>query len=193
MIAAGGPDNLSVRKVSQAAGTSTSAVYSLYGSKESLLQAVYERAARGFAASQVIEFSDDAAQDLLQLSMNYRTWALENPHLYPVMFDGRSGLQNAGAGALGQSTIQPLVAVVQRAIDAGFLRQADAFQVAVALRTSVHGYVMLELAGLLGRHFGGQLATDPDAAYYNYTLVAVTYWATDVERVRSRIKSGGTA
>ncbi|MPV39041.1 TetR family transcriptional regulator, partial [Georgenia subflava] len=86
-IAAGGPDSLSVRAVAAAAGTTTAAVYSLFGSREALVQEVVAEGFRRFAGHlAAVPRSDDALADLLALGVAYRTSALANPHFYRVMF-----------------------------------------------------------------------------------------------------------
>jgi len=89
--------------------------------------------------------------DLADLAFAYRANALENPHPYSVMFGATSlgGYRLAPEErAVGIYTFEVLSEAVARAMDAGRLRRGDPDLVAQQLWTAMHGYVMLELAGL---------------------------------------------
>ncbi|GEM_PF-2112887 len=86
----GGPAALSVRALARDAGTSTQAVYSLFGGKEGLLDAVL---AEGFAqlgiALASVAPDPDPLRALADLGRAYRAWAHESPSLYVAMFAPR--------------------------------------------------------------------------------------------------------
>ena len=74
-----------------------------------------------------------------------------NPHLYSVMFGATSlgGYRLAPEErAGGLYTFVVLSEAVARAMEMGGLRRGNAELVAQQLWTAMHGYVMLELAGL---------------------------------------------
>lgn len=147
-----GPDALTARRLAAAAGTSTMAVYTHFGGMPALVR---EIVVEGFKrlADHVTDHprTDDPVADLVELAFAYRANALENPHLYSVMF---------GATSLGGYTLAPeeravgiytfavLSEAVERAMAMGALRRDDPDLVAQQLWTAMHGYVMLELAGL---------------------------------------------
>jgi AcrR family transcriptional regulator len=88
LIADGGPDALSVRAAADAAGTTTRAVYSVFGSKEGLLaglaQRVFEMLGQSLARCPV---TDDPAQDLVDASVEvFRAMAVDNPAAYRITF-----------------------------------------------------------------------------------------------------------
>jgi AcrR family transcriptional regulator len=88
LVAAGGPPALSVRAVAHAVGTTTRAVYSLFGSKEALVDALAEQAFRylGAGLAETPETEDPAA-DLVELGATmYRRFILEHPSLYRIAF-----------------------------------------------------------------------------------------------------------
>lgn len=142
-----GPDALSLRRITQAAGTSTSAIYSLYGSRDALLDAVYQRAIASFAGATTVAATDDPVTDLCDMGLAYRTWALDNPQMYPVMF-GHRHTSPEEVLERTRSTVEPLLLTVQRCIDAGKL-EGNPRAIVTQLWASVHGYVSLELDGLL--------------------------------------------
>ena len=146
-ISTGGEPALTVRRVAAAAGTSASAVYALFGSREELLAAVSAEGFRRFAAHlEAVPHDGDPTRDLQALGRAYRDSALADPHFYRVMFD--RGVR-PGAGAphpVRQPTFLVLRDAAARVLDAPPERVED---VAVGLWGLVHGLVSLELGGLL--------------------------------------------
>ncbi len=93
-LAAGGPEALSLRPLAAAEGTSTSAVYAMFGGKAGLVAAVVDAAQRSFIAAQkAAPTTADAQADLTALGHAYRDWAQAHPAL--VQRDVR---RPAGAG-----------------------------------------------------------------------------------------------
>jgi AcrR family transcriptional regulator len=77
---------LSVRRVAEAAGTTTRAVYSLYASKDGLVEALgrrtYELLGAGVAE---VPRTDDPAEDLVEAGVRvFRRFAVEHPSLFRV-------------------------------------------------------------------------------------------------------------
>jgi len=147
-----GPEALSLRKLAAEVGTSTTAVYSLFGGKPELLDAVFDEAFDRFGQRLLAAgSSDDPVADLLRLAMAYRANALEEPHFYQVMFGPLGGMLSPGAESLrrAEGTFDILSGAVRRAMDAGQLRRQDPLTVASAMWATVHGLVSLELRALL--------------------------------------------
>jgi len=87
LIAADGPKALSLRKLAADAGTSTTAVYSLFGSKPDLVNALYTEGFRRFGARMAgTALTGDPVEDLVALGSAYRASALADPNLYGIMF-----------------------------------------------------------------------------------------------------------
>src|ERR671935_3096681 len=78
-----GFEAVTVRAVAEAAGTSTRAVYALFGSKEGLEQALHQAM---FTRLRDLERGrrrrEDPRADLLELALAYRRWAVERPERY---------------------------------------------------------------------------------------------------------------
>lgn len=156
LLAEEGPSALTTRRIAAEAGASTMAVYTHFGSLGDLVHAVVDegfgRLARLFAA---VPHTDDALADLAGLARAYVTNALENPHLYAVMF----GSASLGAYrprttddlAAGKYTFDRIVAVARRAIESGQLAPNDEWTIAAQLWSTVHGVIMLHTAGYFGR------------------------------------------
>ena len=89
IVAEGGPAALSVRAVAETAGTSTRAVYTVFGSKDGLLvQALAHDAFRFlFAEIDKLEETDDPAADVIAIGTQvFRRLVLEHPALYRIAF-----------------------------------------------------------------------------------------------------------
>lgn len=163
-IAEGGPSALSLRAVARAADTTTAAIYTLFGSKEALVEAVVDEASRRFAAHlEAVPHTDDPFADLLALGLAYRANALENPHFYRVLFspDSAVGVEPRGVAA---PTFVVLRDAVARATGAP---APQAEPLAVRLWALAHGLVSLEIAGMLP---GGQ--NERERAYTDALLSA---------------------
>lgn len=147
LVAEHGQDALTVRAAATAAGTSTSAVYALFGSREDLLTAVSDEGFRRFAAHlDAVPRTADPVADLRQLGRAYRTSALAAPHFYRVMFDRAVRPAPHAPAPVEQPTFLVLRDAVTRVVGAPGDRAEAA---AVGLWGLVHGLVSLELAGLL--------------------------------------------
>lgn len=142
-IVSQGEQSLSLRALAAEAGTTTSAVYSLFGDKEALISAVAEEGFRRFA--QVLEQAprtEDPWADLLALGVAYREYALAEPHFYRVMFSR----PHPSTETPENTTFGVLRKAIQRA--AGLDLEA-AQPEALRLWALTHGMVSLELNGLI--------------------------------------------
>lgn len=155
-----GPSALSTRRLAAEAGTSTMAVYTHFGGMGAVVDAV---ATEGFRRLidlvEAVERSDDPVADLLAMAVAYRENALRNQHLYAVMFGAVSvrGLGGHGPdGAVAYAAFAQLATAIERAMDAGALRRDDPNAVAAQFWSALHGYMMLELAGM------DQVVRDPE-------------------------------
>jgi AcrR family transcriptional regulator len=156
ILSSDGAAALSLRKLAQATGTSTMAVYTLFGDKQGLLAAMYREgylrlgAALREAASAADAAGDDPLNALVRLGYAYRASALANPHLYELMF-GRpvpAFAPDELAKEVADATYQPLVETVRRCVEAGSL-VGDPERIALHLWSVSHGTVSLELNGHL--------------------------------------------
>lgn len=145
---------LTVRNITAAAGCSTTGIYTYFGGKHGLVEAIYLDGFRSFDRAVSARLDAD---DLAGAGRAYREWALANPTHYLVMF-GRAVpdfTPSETAIAEGVRSFEALAAAIERA-GAGE-RAAD---IAYHVFATVHGYVMLELVGMSTRP-----ADDLDALY----------------------------
>ncbi|MGH3971685.1 MAG: TetR/AcrR family transcriptional regulator [Mycobacterium sp.] len=162
-----GPDALQTRKVARAAGTSTMALYTHFGGMGGLITEVAEAGLRQFDAALAVPETDDPVADLFVIGAAYRRYAIKRPHMYRLMFGSTSahGI-NAPAHNVLTLTVAEIerdypsfahvVRAVHRCVLAGRIGTGasgdDAAVVAIAAQfwASIHGFVMLELAGYYG-------------------------------------------
>lgn len=152
-LSAGGLAALSLRSLAAEVGTSTTAVYALFGGKSGLLEALHAEAfsrlgARLDAVLDQRRTVDDPVEGLVALGRAYRDSALANPHTYDVMF-GESPVGRERWWAAAAPTVRPMARVVERALAVGALRPgSEPATVSLALWATVHGLVSLHLRGL---------------------------------------------
>jgi len=153
-----GPAAVRAREVTTAVGASTMAVYQHFGGMPGLLDAAadegFRRLDERFAAT---PRTGDAVSDAYRLALVHRAVALENPHLYDLMF----GLPNPGRrrdGALADpprpgfaAAYGQLVALAVDLVASGRVRPDDPDVIAAQLWSFAHGYITLELAGHMAR------------------------------------------
>lgn len=84
-IEQGGIETLSLRQLAREAGTTTRAVYSLFGSKEALLGALGTHAFEVLQAGlEALPESNDPRDDLVEAGLMFRRSALEHPALFSL-------------------------------------------------------------------------------------------------------------
>ncbi|MEO5725264.1 MAG: TetR/AcrR family transcriptional regulator, partial [Ilumatobacteraceae bacterium] len=145
-----GAGAFTVRAVAAAAGCSTTGVYTWFGSKNGLVEAIYIDGFERFGIALSAAESAAAPGELLNdLGAAYRRWALANSTHYAVMFsnpvaDFRPSAQACAASLV---TFETLVRAVAAAAAAGFV-VGEPHHIAQHLWAGIHGYVSLELAGM---------------------------------------------
>ena len=129
------------------------AVYTHFGAMGAVVDAV---ATEGFR--RLIEHvdavgrSDDTIADLRRSAAAYRDNALENRHLFGVMFGAIStgGFHGRGPDPeVATAAFDQIASAIERAMGAGALLPGDPREVAAQFWSALHGYVMLELSGLV--------------------------------------------
>jgi AcrR family transcriptional regulator len=133
-----GPDRVALRDVASLAGTSTSAVYALFGGKSELLAAVIEHAFRSFGQAQ----HDAETAGVRALGEAYRAWALAHPALFRLMFGDRMPAEHAAVEQVAVQSLEPLARTVSGIRSDPAIAQRDT----IVIWAQVHGAVALELA-----------------------------------------------
>jgi AcrR family transcriptional regulator len=150
VLAAEGPEALSIRRIATEAGVAPMSVYNRFDGKHGVVEALFlqgfERLQREFAAVD----ESDVMDALDECGRRYRSLALTHPGSYAVMFDDvipefdpsdRCKLQAA-------ASFTELVEIVRRGQASGRIVDGEAIDVAQQIWEVVHGAVSLELRGL---------------------------------------------
>lgn len=150
-----GWEAVTVRRVAEEAGTSTRAVYALFGSKEGLEQALHE--AMFLRLRDLLERqtpSEDPRDDLIELALAYRRWATERPQRYAIavhrFLGSGSGQRSAEGLEAARAALDVLRAVLVRCQNAGLLPGRELEDVHRQIRALSHGLAEFENLGLLG-------------------------------------------
>jgi AcrR family transcriptional regulator len=152
IVADGGPAALSVRAVAAAAGTTTRAVYSLFGSKDGLLAEALARGAFEFLRAEIdkLEETDDPAADLIDVGvLVFRRLVREHPALYRIAFQRVvPGLEaSSELIAARQQAWDQLVTKVERLERADLLGAKPASEAAAEFNSMMEGLANAELRG----------------------------------------------
>jgi len=137
-----GASALTVRNITAEAGCSTTGVYTYFGGKRGLVEAIFVEGFESFDRAVVPLLAKD---DMLASGRAYRRWALANPTQYMVMF-GRAVPDFTPTEAALQRAVQSFAALAEtiERVAPGDDYAERAFHVFATL----HGYVMLELSGM---------------------------------------------
>lgn len=152
LLAADGVAGFTARNVARAAGTSTPAVYELFGDKGGLVREVFFEGFRRLRAQLgTLEDSADPRADLMRVVAIYRDFIRANRVLAEVMLSRPFTDFDAGPAEIEASGSVRIfvVAHVRRCIDAGLLR-GDETDVAHALVALTQGLAAAENARRLG-------------------------------------------
>lgn len=133
---------LTVRNIAAEAGCSTTGIYTYFGGKHGLVEAIF---VEGFDSFDRMVQPALFANDLPGAGRAYRQWALANHTQYMVMF-GRAVpdfMASPQAQERALRSFQDLADAIARVAPGD-----DFFERAYHVFATVHGYVMLELAGM---------------------------------------------
>ena len=138
---------LTNRRLAEAAGTTTMAIYTRFGGKEGVANALFDYGFEVLGTSlATLSPTDDASENLVALCNRYRHFGLERPGLYSIMFeraiDLESGFSSAPAGRTFDALVNRVAAVTGRDAISPVSR-SEAFGVWALC----HGLVNLELNG----------------------------------------------
>lgn len=149
LLLAEGPGALTMRRVAGAVGCSTTVLYTMFGGKEGLADALYREGFERLRRRLEAVADDDPLARLGALAHAYRANALAERAYYGVMFQQAiPGFRPSAASlAAAGASLEVLARAVRAAMDAGALRPGDPQPVAEVLWAAVHGVVSLELAG----------------------------------------------
>ncbi|AWZ01051.1 WHG domain protein [Rhodobiaceae bacterium] len=157
MLASGGPEALSVRKLANAVGTSTMTIYTAFEGKDGVIAALYEEAfARMADFQEAVPHGDSPLEWLGGLGAAYRAFALKNPSYYalimsetlPISLFQKQDAEPLARGIARQRSYRSLFDAVSACQAQGFMSSNnETEEITAVLWATVHGHVSLELAG----------------------------------------------
>ena len=133
---------LTVRNITQLAGCSTTGVYTYFGGKPGLVEAIY---VDGFDSFDRAVGEALATGAFVEAGHAYRRWALANPTQYMVMFGGAVP-DFVPSPAAHERSLRSFLDLAD-AVGAAFPDE-DPGERAYHYWATLHGYVMLEIAGM---------------------------------------------
>jgi AcrR family transcriptional regulator len=164
LVQSGGADALSVRRVADEVGTSTRAVYSLFGSKEGLLAALGTRAWELVAEGlDQLPVTDDPAQDVVNVgTVVFRDFAINHPSMFRVAVQRTIGPRELDE-AFRPTRIQALHGLrarVERLAQAGLLNGRPVRDIIRQFHALCEGLAALELRGVIAQQEGARIWHD---------------------------------
>jgi AcrR family transcriptional regulator len=152
LVAKGGPESVSVRALATKVGTTTRAVYSVFGSKEGLFDAVFRESFQALTrAVDSVPLTDDPVHDLVRAGIDgFRRYALAHPNLFHFVFEGASLRQARPENlAVAMECLGRLHQRVERCIAAGRLPPDSRDTVTSAFHSVCQGLAAVERGGCL--------------------------------------------
>jgi AcrR family transcriptional regulator len=164
LVAEGGIDAVSVRAAAVRAGTTTRAVYALFGSKEGLVQALAQQAF-GLLMERVaaLPLTDDPGRDLIAGgAKGFRAFVLEHPDLFRLFFTAQPPRPQLNADSTGSrmAALGQLVQLVERAQVAGLVGGHTVEDVTLLWDALCTGLALREICGPIQRSEGERIWTD---------------------------------
>lgn len=153
VLAAEGPGALTVRRIAAEAGVSTMGVYSRFGGKDGVIDALFVDAFKGLAdaiARAQDPPTDDHVERLLRGCRAYRRYALDNPSYYRIMFERFLPDWVPSQEAADQSDVafDMLAGGLAAGVAAGAFVADDPRLAAHTIWAVCHGLISLELQGM---------------------------------------------
>lgn len=146
-----GEDRVSMRRVAQAAGVTPMAIYHHFPNREALLDFIVDREFAKFLGYIQSRPERGPHEARLLNSMNaYIDYAFDRPRIFDYVFS--QPRRNARRypedfRARRSPTLNPIADTVARAMEAGYLKRDDVWEIALELWAHAHGYVSLYRGG----------------------------------------------
>lgn len=145
-----GTTALSMRRIAQLVGCSTTVLYTMFGNKQGLVDELY---LRGFdmvrQALEAVPRSGHPQDYIYDLCYAYRNFALTYSTYYAIMFLKvmPEYIPSEANRRLGQKSFQLVVDAVRDCVAPEAIAENEAWEIARIIWATVHGHIGLELAG----------------------------------------------
>jgi AcrR family transcriptional regulator len=179
-IAQEGVDALALRDVARDAGTTTRAIYTLFGSKDGLLGALGVRAFNFLQREiEALPVTDKPQDDLIEAALVFRRFALEHPALFSIAFHRADPEIWPRFRAAAMDALVVLDRRFEPLADADLLGGRSVAEASTQFRALGEGVAWTELRG-------NPLPPDPDRFWRNAFHALITGFADPTPRSRRR-------
>lgn len=147
-----GPDSLTMRRIATEAGCTTTVIYTMFGNREGLAEALYLEGFERFRRClEAVPQRRDPLEYLYALCPAYRQACLAEPGYYSLMFERAiPGFEpSERARTLARAALNIFDRVISDCISAGHLSPTQPRKIADALWAAAQGAISLERAGHL--------------------------------------------
>jgi AcrR family transcriptional regulator len=151
LLETGGEDGVSMRRVATAVGITPMAIYHHFADRRALLNFVVDREFTKYSESmQAAPRRGTYESQILTCMDAYIDYAFAHPRIFDYVFaEPRPGARRFPEDfrARRSPTLNPVADLLQKAMEAGYLKHDDVWEVAMELWAHTHGYVALYRGG----------------------------------------------
>ncbi len=151
LLEAGGEDGVSMRRVAAAVGITPMAIYHHFADRKALLNFVVDREFTKYSESLQAAPRRGAYESQILTCMDaYIDYAFAHPRIFDYVFaEPRPGARRFPEDfrARRSPTLNPVADLLQKAMEAGYLKQDDVWELAMELWAHTHGYISLYRGG----------------------------------------------
>jgi AcrR family transcriptional regulator len=146
-----GPEAVSMRRIAHAVGVTPMAIYHYFPNRQALLDVVVDREFTRFLESLPSHLGRGSIESLIADCMDaYIDYAFDRPRIFDYVFSQprlNARRYPDDFRARRSPTLNPIADLVSRAMDSGYLKKDDMWEIALELWAHVHGYIVLYRAG----------------------------------------------
>ncbi len=147
----GGEDGVSMRRVAAAVGITPMAIYHHFADRRALLNFVVDREFTKYSESlEATPRRGTYESQILACMDAYIDYAFAHPRIFDYVFaQSRPGARRFPEDfrARRSPTLNPVADLLQKAMEAGYLKQDDVWELAMELWAHTHGYISLYRGG----------------------------------------------
>jgi AcrR family transcriptional regulator len=151
LLETGGEDGVSMRRVATAVGITPMAIYHHFADRKTLLNFVVDREFTKYSESlQATPRRGTYESQILTCMDAYIDYAFAHPRIFDYVFaEPRPGARRFPEDfrARRSPTLNPVADLLQKAMEAGYLKQDDVWELAMELWAHAHGYIALYRGG----------------------------------------------
>ncbi|MFG1943382.1 TetR/AcrR family transcriptional regulator [Nonomuraea sp. NPDC048826] len=172
LLVTDGPESLTIRRIATEAACTTTVIYTMFGNREGLAEALYLEGFERFRhLLERVPQRRDPLEHLGGLVLAYRQACLAEPGYYSLMFERAiPGFEpSERARTLARAALNIFDRVISECISAGYLNPTQPRKIADALWAAAQGAISLEQAGHLR----------DGATYDAVTQATISYFSAD--------------